>query len=261
MDDMRVAAAFRAIRIRRRLRQSDVAERAGVHRSTVSRLERGHFGSLPLNTVREIASILDMRVELLPRWRGSDLDRLLNASHSALHESVSRFFRSMAGWEIAPEVSFSIYGERGVIDILAWHAASRSLLVIELKTAIVDVQDLVGTFDRKMRLAARVARERGWEPLTVSGWIVVAATRTNRRRVDEHSSMLRSAFRSGGPAVRAWLRSPSGRVTALSFWTDAHPGHVSRVTGAPTRVRRAQLRLSERGDQAEAGPKDNPAAA
>lgn len=33
-----------------------------------------------------------------------------------------------------PEVSFSIYGQRGVIDILAWHAATRSLLVIELKT-------------------------------------------------------------------------------------------------------------------------------
>jgi transcriptional regulator with XRE-family HTH domain len=169
VEDMRIAAAFRAVRIRRRLRQSDVADRARVHRSTVSRVERGHFGSLSLDTIREIASVLDVRVELLPRWRGSDLDRLLNVAHSALHESVSSFFSSIAGWEIVPEVSFSIYGERGVIDILAWHVATRSLLVIELKTAIVDVQELVGTFDRKMRLAIRVARERGWDPMKVSG--------------------------------------------------------------------------------------------
>ena len=45
---------------------------------------------------------------------------------------------------LAPEVSFSIYGERGVIDILAWHPGRRALLIIELKTDIVDVNELVG---------------------------------------------------------------------------------------------------------------------
>ena len=51
-------------------------------------------------------------------------------------------------------------GERGVIDILAWHAATRTLLVIELKTEIVDINELMGTVDRKRRLAATVAREQ-----------------------------------------------------------------------------------------------------
>lgn len=223
-------------------------------------MERGHFGTLSLDAVREIAAVLNIRIELLPRWRGSDLNRLLNAGHSALHDSVSGFFSGMSGWEIAPEVSFSIYGERGVIDILAWHSASRSLLVIELKTAIVDVQEMVGVFDRKMRLAARVARERGWEPLTVSGWVIVSATLTNRRRVEEHSSMLRSAFCSDGTAMRAWLRRPSGRLSARSFWTDAHPGHVSRSHGVPTRVRRPEPRSAEREHRAETGRGDRPAA-
>ncbi len=61
-----------------------------------------------------------------------------------------------------PEVSFAVYGERGVIDILAWHPGERALLVIELKTEIVDIQDLIGTVDRKRRLARVVARDRGW---------------------------------------------------------------------------------------------------
>ncbi len=246
---MRVAAAFRAVRIRRGLRQSDVAERAGVHRSTVSRVERGHFGSLSLDAVRRIAAALDVRVELLPRWRGSDLDRLLNSAHSALHESVARFFAGLIGWDILPEVSFSIYGERGVIDILAWHAASRSLLVIELKTAIVDVQDLVGMFGRKMRLAARVARERGWEPLTVSGWVMVAGSRTNRRRVAEHATMLRSAFGTDRKTLRGWLLRPAGSVSGLTFWTHAHPGHASRASGTVRRVRRSASDWSERGSR------------
>jgi len=41
-----------------------------------------------------------------------------------------------------------VYGERGVIDILCFHSPTGSLLVIELKTEIVDVQDLVGGVDR-----------------------------------------------------------------------------------------------------------------
>ena len=39
----------------------------------------------------------------------------------------------------------------GVIDVLAWHEPTRSLLVIELKPAIADVNALLGTFDRKQR--------------------------------------------------------------------------------------------------------------
>ena len=59
-------------------------------------------------------------------------------------------------------MSFSIGRERGVIDSLAVHAASRASLVIELKTEIVDVNELIATFDRKARLAQRIATERGW---------------------------------------------------------------------------------------------------
>ena len=80
-----------------------------------------------------------------------------------MHESVAGFLLGLTGWTFASEVSFSIWGERGVIDILAWHEPSRSLLVIELKTALVDVNELVGNMDRKRRLAAVVARERGWD--------------------------------------------------------------------------------------------------
>lgn len=218
VDDQRFGAALRAVRHRRGLRQEDVGRLAGVHRSTISRLERGHFHALSWRAITAVGAALDVRVELLPRYRGGELDRLLNARHSALHESVARFLVRWPGWEAVPEVSFSIYGERGVIDILAYHATGRAVLVIELKTVIVDVQELVGTFDRKRRLALRIARERGWDARIVGGWVIVEGTRTNRRRIVGHRQMLRSAFPADGRVIRAWLAEPSAGVSGLSTW-------------------------------------------
>ncbi len=248
MDDQRVGATFRAARIRRKLRQEDVARAARVSRGTVSRVERGHFDTLSLRAIRSVGVSLDIRLELLPRWRGGDLDRLLNARHSALHELVARTLRSaVPEWILAPEVSFSIWGERGVIDILAWHPGEHALLVIELKTDIADANELVGTVDRKQRLAAQIARERGWHPATVSVWVLVSSSRTNRRRVAAHGAMLRAAFPDDGRSIRAWLRRPVRPMAALSTWSDAST--LGRV--AP--VRRVRRPTSLCGGQMNAG--------
>jgi transcriptional regulator with XRE-family HTH domain len=242
MQDIRVGAAFRAVRLRRGWSQADVAVRVGVSRSFVSLLERGHFGRVSLDTIRRVASALDIRIDLIARWRGGELDRLLNAGHSALNESVISDLLSLLGWTGLPEVSFAVYGERGVIDILAWHAPTRSLLVIELKTDVVDVNELIGTMDRKRRLADRVAREQGWDPSTVSCWVIVAHDKTNQRRIARHRMMLRAAFPADGRAMHRWLRRPEGSIRALSMWTIANPGDPS-----PTRRRRARPRAGAEG--------------
>ena len=141
-------------------------------------------------------------------------------------------------------MSFSIYGERGIVDVLAWNEAHRALLVIELKTDIVDVNDLVGTFDRKVRLGGRIAQDRGWDPLTVSGWVIVAAGRTNRERIAVHGAMLRAAFPMDGRGIGAWLRRPIGRCSALSIWRNIHPGTTKADV---TPVRRVRPRHRTRG--------------
>lgn len=234
MTDQQIGGLFRTVRIRIRWRQSDLADRAGVSQSIVSRIERGHLDSLPLQKVRRVAAALDIRVDLVGRWRGGDLDRLRSARHSGLSESVIRALRR-PGWILAPEVSFSIYGERGVVDLLAWNPEERILLVIELKTEIVDVNELVGTFDRKVRLAVEIAREHGWaiEPGTaVSAWVIVSESRTNRRRVQDHAAMLRAAYPIDGRGVRRWLAKPTGSIRCLSFWASpqrAAPAAVKRV--------------------------------
>ena len=243
MDDATIGRVYRAVRIRKRLRQVDVAligsDVAG-HR--LSRLERGAIAGMTVAQIRAIGEAIGVTLDLVPRWRGGELDRLLGARHSALHEAVAARFATLPGWSAVPEVTFSIYGERGAIDVLAWHEPTRTLLVIELKTEIVDVQELIGTLDRKRRLAPRIAAERGWRPMAVGAWVILAEGRTNRRRVAAHRTVLRAALPADGHAMQAWLAAPSGPIAALSFWpsTDGVGG-----TGRLAPVRRVGQRMPQ----------------
>jgi transcriptional regulator with XRE-family HTH domain len=237
MDDQRFGSTIRAVRIKRGWRQQDLADQARVSRATISRLERGHPDTFSLRTIRRVATALDVRVDLVARWRAGDLDRLLNTKHSQLHELVARWFaQELPAWTLAPEVSYAVYSERGVVDIIAWHPDHRAILVIELKTDIVDVNQLIGKVDEKRRLIRQIVRDRGWDPLVVSTWVIVAPGRTNRARLAAHNAVLRAAFPADGRAIRAWLSEPVGSVAALSTWTD----RVARPLTPVRRVRRSR---------------------
>ncbi len=147
MDGSRIGRGLRAIRLRARLRQSDVSGGARVPRDVVARIERGDLDGVRVGQLRAAVVALRADLDIVLRWNGADLDRLLNAGHSAMHELVVGILTE-AGWEVLPERSFSIWGERGVIDIVAWRAPSRTLLIVELKPEIVEVQRLIGTVDR-----------------------------------------------------------------------------------------------------------------
>lgn len=238
MDDQRIGTTLRAIRISKRWRQSDLADRARVSRWIVLRIEHGRLASVPIGKLRSIAAALDARVDAVVRWRGGDLPRLLSARHARMHETMARFFGDLPDWTVEPEVSFSIYGERGIIDILAWHPTRRSLLVIELKTEIVDINDLLGTLDRKRRLAGDIARSRGWQPLAIGTWVVVAPGRSNRRAVAEHATVLRAKLPADGRAIRAWLEEPRGAIDALGFMPSVQGMHLGPIPAPIRRVNR-----------------------
>ena len=205
--------------------------------SIVSLIERGHLRSVSVPTFRRVATVLEIRAEIHLTLPHGDLDRLLTAGHAALHEALARYLASLPGWIQAPEVSFAVYGERGVIDILAFHEPTSSLLVIELKTELVSVEDLLTTMDVRMRHAMAIARSRGWHARTVSAWVVFAESRTTRRRVHSHQTTLRNAFPADGRAMRSWLVHPTEAVRAMSFWTDSSVATVRRSAGSVRRVR------------------------
>jgi hypothetical protein len=146
-----------------------------------------------------------------------------------------------------PEATFVIRGERGAIDVLGWHSATASLLVVEVKSVVPDIQGLLAPIDRKARLAADIVAPRGWRPRRVGVLLVIGDTRTSRRRVERHALTFAARFPDRIARVRAFIRDPEGTLAPLrglwflSFSTGATARHrVARGgvrTGAAT-VRR-----------------------
>ena len=199
MDDQAVGIAFRAARIRRGCTQEELGAACGASHGLISLIERGYLDSISLRMVRQVARELEILVVLRLSSRGGALDRLVNAGHAALHDELARYLDSLPGWLHAPEVSFAVFGERGVIDILAFHPSTGSLLVIELKTELVSFEDLLTTLDIRLRHARRIASDRGWAPTSVSGWVVVAESRPNRRRAAATSGVAAICLPTGQP--------------------------------------------------------------
>ena len=203
-------------------------------------IEAGRLDDVRFGDIRRYAKALGARFDGSVLWQGADLDRMLNRGHARLHEAMAAWLASLAGWVVLPEVSFSLRGERGVIDIIAWHAATRTLLIIELKTRIVDINDLMATMDVRRRLAGRIAGERGWEPTSIGMWVAVAPGRTNARALAEHVTVLRAKFPADGRAMRRWLANPIAGIDALSFVPQVRLGDLGRDAETPRRVRRPQ---------------------
>jgi transcriptional regulator with XRE-family HTH domain len=224
------------MRIRRRLRQRDLSVAAGVPRGVIALIEHGRLEDVGFGQIRAVARALDARFEGLVRWQGGDLDRLTNRGHAQMHEAMARWFAELDGWLAVPEVSFAHYAERGVIDVMAWHASTRIVLVIELKTAIVDINDLMSTMDKRRRLAPKIARDLGWTARAVATWVVVAASRTNSRALAEHATVLRAKFPDDGRSMRRWLAQPTGEIAALSFLPKARLSDLGRDVRTPRRI-------------------------
>ncbi|HEV8401734.1 MAG TPA: helix-turn-helix domain-containing protein [Candidatus Limnocylindrales bacterium] len=231
MEVIRFGLGVRALRRRRGWTQDDLAAKARASRSAVWRIERGHADRVTVQVLVGVAAALGARIDVRLLWQGEGLDRLLDAGHADLVERTLALLAS-ADWLVATEVSFNVRGERGSIDILAFHPPTGSLLVIEIKSVVPDMQAMLHGIDRKGRLARDIALERGWQVRSVSRLLVLPDDRTARRRVERHASTFRTALPARTVAVRRWIRRPVDTVDGVLFLSDA------RHTGARHRVAR-----------------------
>jgi hypothetical protein len=134
-------------------------------------------------------------------------------------------------WLVRIEVSYSRYGERGRVDLLAYHAPTRTLLLVEVKTELVDAQDLLGTFDAKVRLATHVAASVGWpQPRHVVPMLLFPDAATVRRRVTRLAPLF-TDFDVVGRSAVSWLRRPTTDAVprGLLIFSDLSPVAVVRA--------------------------------
>jgi len=207
MDLVRFGRGIRALRHRRKWRQQDLADAAGLNRGKIVRIELGQSGGMPVRDLEKVAQALGARLNLWLDWNGEALDRLLDADHARLAELVATMLR-VAGWEVILEATFWIRGERGSVDVLAWHPGSRIVLLVEIKSVVPDQQAMLAAFDRKSRLGFEIARERGWQPVAVGRLLVIGDSRTSRRRVARHPETYQTTFPHRAVEVRRWLARP-----------------------------------------------------
>jgi transcriptional regulator with XRE-family HTH domain len=233
MNDRRLGMAVRARRHLRGWRLIDLAAAAGVGATQCGLVERGLVGRLTVQSARKVAAAVGIDLEWDIGWQDQEVRRLLDADHAALMAALIRLL-SDRGWGVRSEVSFNRYGDRGRIDVLAYQPAHRVLLVVEVKTALIDAQQLLGSLDVKRRVAPFVAAEAGWRPRALVPAIVIADGTTARRRLAAVQPLFaRYSLRSG--AARRWLREPLGTPDGLLLFTNL-PFH------AGSDVRRAARR-------------------
>lgn len=209
------------MRMRKGWTQAHLAALAGFSPSVICRIERGKADRVAVHTLTRIAARLDARVDLRLLWHGEGLDRLLDARHARLAEGAVAILER-DGWEPAAEVTFDIRGQRGSIDILAFHRASGSLLMVEVKSVVPDLQAMLAAIDRKTRLAGEIGRTRGWQATSISKLLLLPADRTSRRRIDSHESTFRSTLPARTVEARRWIRSPDGAFSGILFLADHH---------------------------------------
>jgi transcriptional regulator with XRE-family HTH domain len=217
VDDVAVGRGFRALRLRRGWSQRELGRRAGVDDSVICDLEAGRLELVRLPTVRRIGRVFGISIQLAPRWPVADVARLLDEDHAGLVERLVRALGAL-GWEVRVEYTFNDYGERGSVDVLAWHAGRRALLLVEVKTRVADIQDMHAAFDRKVRIVPKLlARERGWRPGSIGQLLVVPASHGNRDRVRRHGATFAVRFPAGAARARRWIRDPVGDFAGLWF--------------------------------------------
>jgi len=100
----------------------------------------------------------------------------------AAHAYASAFIRrrlERAAWVVDQEVEIGRETSRGWIDILAFQPTTGALLVIEVKTQILDVGAAQRQLGWYMREAPFAARRRGWSVRATRSAFVVLATGEN----------------------------------------------------------------------------------
>jgi hypothetical protein len=199
----------------------------------VSAVERGHLQGVTVERLRQLFAPLDARVLVEPRWRGAELERLLDEEHAAVQSTLaSRLERE--GWEPMLEVTYAIGGERGSIDTLAVKPESRAVLVAEVKTDVAAAEAVGRKLDEKRRLAPEIVRQRlGWTPVVVGAVLVMPESSRLRRLLAGQAQALARMFPIGSRRVASWLHRPTEPLAATWFLSDISARNARRVSVHP----------------------------
>jgi len=233
-----LGAEVRESRVRRRLTQRRLGERASVSQTTISRLERGRGGGLTLDSWQRIFAALGRR--LLVSAVRDPVEEPSDAGHLALQELVLRLGRK-AGYLGSFELSSRPSDPARSTDVGLRDDQRRRLILVECWNTIGDIGTAARSSTRKLAEAQSFAIAVGCErPHGVGSCWVVRATRRNQLLLGRYPEVFAARF--PGSSL-AWVRA---------LVDGGYPPHEPGVVWAD--VRATRLFAWRKPREANAGP-------
>lgn len=191
---VRFGAQVQSIRIALGMGQRALARRMGRSQGYVSLVERGSVPGLSIaeadGIARALGATLVFGVEAPVLLGGS---RQRDAAHARCVAYVSRRLVA-SGWHVRREIAIGTRERPGWIDILAFNPETRVLLVIEVKTDLVDIGGLERQLGWYHREARSRCRDLGWDPFGIVATALILATASNDDRIRANAVGLRQIF-------------------------------------------------------------------
>lgn len=213
-----LSAPFLALEVARIIRearhligwsQRELARRAGISQTRLSRIEAGRPEAMNLGAVGRVLDALGIRCRIETSGRHLD-DRLRQRDfvHGRVVGATDRRLRA-DDWETASEVEIGHGGPRGWIDLLAFRPRDRSLLVTEIKSDLQDLGEVQRTLAFYAREAPAAARRRGWHALRTASALILLDSEAVAQRLIANRLPIATAFPGRAAALGAWLADPA----------------------------------------------------
>jgi len=217
----------RDTRIRLDLSQQHLAERVGVSRGYIGKLERGEANP-SLALVETVAEALGLDLTLIgrpPVFIGGA--HIRDAVHARCTAYVGRRLKSH-GLLTEREVEIVQGRSHGWIDLLAFDPRSGTLVIVEVKTRLDDL----GAMERQLRWYEResrtVARRIGWDVRRTTSWLLVLASDEVDVVLRQHRALFDDTFPRRARELLA---------DVTSHWAAPRPGRGLAMVDPASRRR------------------------
>lgn len=204
-----LGASLRASRVRRRWTQEQLAQRAGIGRSSESRIERGLGGGQTLDTWQRLA--LAAGTPLIVKLQRDSLEETADAGHLAMQELMLRLGRGI-GFHGSFELQARSAEPWRSTDVGLRDDRRRRLWLIECWNSIGDIGAGARASTRKVAEAETYAIAVGGEsPYVVASCWVVRDSRRNRELLRRYPEVFAARFPASS---RGWVEALTTGVEA-----------------------------------------------
>ncbi len=214
---VRIAEQVRTARRRRGWTQAALADRAGLGRQVIGRIELGQ-SRLDLDALFRIGVALGRHLDVT--FARDLLDGPIDAGHLAMQELILRLGRA-AGYRTGMEVPTRPAEPARSVDVALTSVTDHVVVICECWNTLGDIGAALRSTDRKRaEMSAAAAGRWGPDARAASVW-VVRATARNRALLARYPEVFQSRFPASS---RAWVAALTGAGQVPEepglIWTD-----------------------------------------